>query len=66
MQSTITFLHKGKLILIPIMAITGGVSMASIAILLGAMLPMTAMAYDEQSKWNDLAVLMPYSKKYLS
>lgn len=54
---------KMFLILIPIMAITGGVPMASIAILLGAMLPMTALAYDEQSKWNDLAMMMPYSKK---
>ncbi len=51
------------LILILIMSIAGGVSIASIAILLGAMLPMTAMAYDEQSKWNDLVVMMPYSKK---
>lgn len=51
------------LILILIMSIAGGVSIASIVILLGAMLPMTAMAYDEQSKWNDLAVMMPYSKK---
>ncbi len=54
---------KMFLILIPIMAIVGGVSMASIAILIGAMLPMTAMAYDEQSKWNELAVMMPYSPK---
>ena len=41
---------KFLLILIPIIAITGGSSMASIAILVGAMLPMTAMAYDEQSE----------------
>lgn len=54
---------KLYLLLIPIMAIVGGGSMASIAILLGAMLPMTAIAYDEQSKWNELAVMMPYSKK---
>ncbi len=51
------------LILIPVMAIAGGAPMASIAILIGAVLPMTAMAYDEQSKWNDLAVMMPYSRK---
>ena len=54
---------KLLLILIPVMAITGGASMASIAILVGAVLPMTAMAYDEQSKWNELAAMMPYSPK---
>ena len=51
------------LIIIPFIAITGGTSIASIGILLGAMLPMTAMAYDEQSKWNNLAIMMPYSRK---
>ena len=56
---------KFLLILIPIMAIAGGGSMASIAILVGAVLPMTAMAYDEQSKWNELAVMMPYSPKHI-
>ncbi len=54
---------KLYLLLIPVMAIMGGASLASIAILLGAVLPMTAIAYDEQAKWNELAVMMPYSKK---
>lgn len=53
------------LVVIPIMAITGGGSMATIAILMGSFLPMTAIAYDERSKWNDIAVMMPYSKKDL-
>ncbi len=53
---------KFSLVVIPIMAIIGDPSLASIAILFGAMLPMTAMAYDEQSKWNELAMMMPYSK----
>ncbi len=53
------------LLIIPIMAIIGGTSTASIAILLGAVLPMTAIAYDEQSKWDELAVMMPYSKRSL-
>lgn len=53
------------LLLIPIMALTAGTSLASIAILLGAVLPMTAVAYDEQSKWEQLAAMMPYSKKDL-
>lgn len=54
---------KLYLLIIPVMAIAGGASLASIAVLLGAVLPMTAMAYDEQSKWNEYAVMMPYSKK---
>ena len=54
---------KFFLIWVVIMAIFSGSTMASIAILAGAMLPMTAMAYDERAKWNDLAVMMPYSRK---
>ena len=37
--------------------------MASFAVLYAAMLPVTAMAYDERSKWNELAVMMPYSSR---
>lgn len=51
------------LIIIPVMAIVGGGSMATLAILMGSVLPMTAIAYDERSKWNEIAVMMPYSKK---
>lgn len=53
------------LIVIPVMALTGGTSMSTLAVLLGAVLPMTAIAYDERSKWTELAVMMPYSKKDL-
>lgn len=51
------------LIIIPVMAIIGEGSMATLAILMGSVLPMTAIAYDERSKWNEIAVMMPYSKK---
>lgn len=51
------------LVFIPLMALMGGSSLASTSILLGAVLPMTAIAYDERSKWNELALMMPYSKK---
>ncbi|MEG1470127.1 MAG: ABC-2 transporter permease [Anaerovoracaceae bacterium] len=53
------------LIVIPIMAIIGLGSISSLAILLGAALPMTAIAYDERCKWNELAIMMPYSKHNL-
>lgn len=53
------------LIAIPVLALTGGASMSVFAVMLGAVLPMTAIAYDERSKWNELATMMPYSKKDL-
>lgn len=59
---TITKQLRIFLILIPVMAVTGGVSMSAFAVLLGSVLPMTAIAYDERSKWNELAAMMPYSK----
>lgn len=51
------------LFVIPVMSLAGGGSMAALAVLMGAVLPMTAIAYDERSKWNEIAVMMPYSKK---
>ena len=50
------------LVIIPVIALTTGGSMNALAILLGAVLPMTAIAYDERSKWEQLAAMMPYSK----
>lgn len=50
------------LIIIPVIALTTGEAMSTLSILLGAVLPMTAIAYDERSKWNELAAMMPYSK----
>ena len=49
------------LIIIPIIAIFNPV-MTPLVSLMGAFLPMTALAYDEQSKWSNLADMMPYSK----
>lgn len=53
------------LLVIPVMAFAGGGSLFMLTILIGASLPMTALAYDEMSKWNGLAVMMPYSRKDL-
>lgn len=52
---------KIMLIILLIFACTPGFSMASFAVLYMAMLPVTAIAYDERSKWDELAVMMPYS-----
>ena len=53
---------KIYLVIISVIALTTGETMSAFAILLGAALPMTAIAYDEHSKWNELAAMMPYSK----
>ena len=36
-------------------------SFLGLAVMYPAMLPITALAYDEQSKWDTLAAMMPYS-----
>ena len=49
------------LLFILIFAITPGLSLSAFAVMYASMLPMTALAYDERSKWNILASMMPYS-----
>lgn len=40
-----------------------GYSIFAYAMMYAAMLPVTALAYDERSKWDILAVMMPYSAR---
>lgn len=40
-------------------------SMTGVAIFYAAMLPVTALAYDEQSKWDKMAAGMPYTQAAL-
>ena len=54
---------KIMLIMMVVFACLPGYSLAAFAIIYGAMLPMVALAYDERSKWDQLAVMMPYSVK---
>ncbi len=56
---------KWFLFVTPLMVAFMGEMFLSVVILLFSVLPMTAIAYDEQAKWNNLAVMMPYSKKDL-
>jgi len=44
-----------------IFSIMPGYSLSVFAILYSGLLPITALAYDERSKWNNLAAMMPYS-----
>ena len=49
------------LVLLVAFALIPGYSMSAFAVMYEAMLPMTALAYDERSKWDTLAAMMPYS-----
>lgn len=42
-----------------------GNSMSAFAVVYASMLPITALAFDEQSKWDSLAAMMPYSTRDL-
>lgn len=50
------------MLLIVVFACIPGYSMFTFAIVYSAMLPITALAYDERSKWDKLAAMMPYSE----
>ena len=56
---------KIMLVLMLVVACVPGYSMAAFAVVYAAMLPVTALAYDERSKWDQLAAMMPYSKREL-
>jgi len=49
------------LLIIVIFAVMPGSFMAGFAVIYAAMLPITALAYDERSKWDSLAAMMPYT-----
>lgn len=51
------------LLILVIWACIPGFSFAPFVVFYAAMLPVTALAYDERSKWDELAVMMPYSAK---
>lgn len=51
------------LVIIVVFAIVPGYNMSAFAIVYSALLPMTALAYDERSKWDVLAAMMPYKPR---
>lgn len=53
------------LLVLVIMSIIPGASMAPFAIVYSVMLPVTVMGYDERSKWDRYASMLPYSKTSL-
>lgn len=62
---TLTRQMKAFLVLIVVFACLPGSSMSGFAVVYAGMLPMTALAYDERSKWDALAATMPYSANSL-
>lgn len=63
MKDYYTLLKQMKLYLvfIAILSLMQNMSLSGLAVVYAAMLPITALAYDERSKWDSLAATMPYS-----
>lgn len=51
--------------LLAVMSVTGGAFNSVFIVVWCSMLPYTAIAYDERSHWNQLAAMMPYSRRDL-
>lgn len=49
------------LLVIVIFAVMPGNSMTTFSVVYAAMMPYTALAYDERSKWDQIAAMMPYT-----
>lgn len=62
---TLTKQLKMFLLLIVFFSFLPGSSTSAFAVVYSAMLPITALAYDERSKWQELAAMMPYSARNL-
>lgn len=62
-----TLLKQMKLYLffIVVLSLFQSMSLSGLAVVYAAMLPITALAYDERSKWDNLAATMPYSSTNL-
>ena len=58
---TIAKQAKAFLILILFFAVTPNFSGSSFALVYTAMMPISALAYDENCKWDQLAAMMPYN-----
>ena len=56
---------KVFLLVIVLLAFIPGFSACSFALIYAAMLPLTALAYDERCKWDVLAATMPYSPRQI-
>ena len=66
-KDAVTLMKQLKLFLMMILifAVIPGYNLITFALVYCAMLPFSAMAYDERSKWNRLAAMLPYSNAQL-
>lgn len=66
-KDAVTLVKQLKLFLlmIVIFSVIPGYNMITFALVYCAMLPFSAMAYDERSKWNRLVAMLPYSDAQL-
>ena len=53
------------IVFIAVFSLMPGYNMASFAVIMACMMPMTALAYDERSHWDRLAAAMPYTTAQL-
>ena len=54
---------KVMLTIMALFACVPGTYMSAFALFYAAMMPITALAYDERAKWDELAAMMPYTAK---
>ena len=54
---------KVMLAITALLACVPSTYMSAFALFYAAMLPVTALAYDERAKWDELAAMMPYSDR---
>ncbi len=53
------------LLVLLVFSLLPGYSMTAFAIVYASMLPITSLGYDERSKWNQYAAMLPYRKQDL-
>lgn len=54
---------KVMLAITTLLSCVPGTYLSAFALFYAAMMPITALAYDERAKWDELAAMMPYSVK---
>lgn len=56
-------MRQAKMFLVILVLFSVIPGLSAVGLIYGAMLPITALAYDERAKWDTLSSMMPYSKR---
>lgn len=56
-------MRQAKMFLIILVVFSAVPGLSAVGLIYGAMIPITALAYDERAKWDTLSAMMPYSKR---